>query len=612
VIKVLCGDVIDVLREYKNETFTACFCDPPYGLRFMGKGWDHGVPGVPYWAEVLRVLKPGAVLLAFGGTRTWHRLACAIEDAGFEIYDTLMWLYGSGFPKSHDISKAIDKAAGARREDSISGGHMAAAGRAHGLDEINHKASLLERKVPAIINKGALTRGTPATPDAVTWDGYGTALKPAWEPIVLARKPRTGTYAQMAVEHGTAALNIEGCRIGETVETWPASRSYAPGQIQPGGKGKTQATGPMPSGRWPANLLLDKEAAAMLDAQSGVSAGSKPIDRPAGFRRFSGQDYAGGKEYRADEGYTSPGYNDTGGASRFFQHCDWTEADMSCVLCGLPLAAKTGIISPSREVISCKNASANGAEAPIYPREKSSDFAHAVVLQSGQQDKEGSGGESNIPVNNAAKSSGDMQAITESTAQRNARLIAIEKSALAARYAASLCDSCATAIARALVQIRQGQDLALPANLAFISERKKRILNVSLAQYVENPESIDIIQIITNLKRSSGFVPSATPLFTQTREMANDPRPMRFAYHSKASRRERDAGLENVEPVEIGFTEFAARMENGEITKPGTNRPRHNSHPCLKPLALCEYLARLIMPPEIYRDEAKLLVPFCG
>ncbi|MFN3961645.1 MAG: DNA methyltransferase, partial [Fimbriimonadaceae bacterium] len=114
--QVLNGNCLDVMREMANASIDAVVTDPPYGLGFMGKEWDKGVPGVPFWAEALRIAKPGAHLLAFGGTRTYHRLACAIEDAGWEIRDCVMWVYGSGYPKSLDVSKAIDKAAGVERE----------------------------------------------------------------------------------------------------------------------------------------------------------------------------------------------------------------------------------------------------------------------------------------------------------------------------------------------------------------------------------------------------------------------------------------------------------------------------------------------------------------
>jgi hypothetical protein len=176
--------------------------DPPYGLSFMGKGWDHGVPGVEFWTEALRVAKPGAHLLAFGGTRTYHRLACAIEDAGWEIRDCVMWVYGSGFPKSHDVSKAIDKAAGAEREVVGPNPYNAnKGGRNHHSDKC--------------AQAGKMSNITaPATDDAPRWSGWGTALKPAWEPVIVARKPLCGTVAENVLTHGTGGINVDGCRVG--------------------------------------------------------------------------------------------------------------------------------------------------------------------------------------------------------------------------------------------------------------------------------------------------------------------------------------------------------------------------------------------------------------
>lgn len=172
------GDCLDEMPTLAASSADSCACDPPYGLSFMGKAWDHGVPGVPYWKQVFRVLKPGAHLVAFGGTRTYHRMACAIEDAGFEIRDCIQWLYGSGFPKSLDVSKAIDKAAGAERE-------------VVGVSP-NWRDSKRDREINGSMevrgeNAGLITEC--ATDASRQWSGYGTALKPACEPIVLARKP---------------------------------------------------------------------------------------------------------------------------------------------------------------------------------------------------------------------------------------------------------------------------------------------------------------------------------------------------------------------------------------------------------------------------------------
>ena len=157
------GDCREVMAGMDAESVDAVVTDPPYGLSFMGRDWDHGVPGEAFWREALRVAKPGAHLLAFGGTRTFHRLAVAIEDAGWEIRDTVMWVYGSGFPKSHDVSKAIDKAAGLLKPE---GQGFTVAGYSHKPDKLLHTAPSRGYIPPA-----------PATPEARQWHGWGTALK---------------------------------------------------------------------------------------------------------------------------------------------------------------------------------------------------------------------------------------------------------------------------------------------------------------------------------------------------------------------------------------------------------------------------------------------------
>lgn len=253
-LTLFCGDCLDVLPFLQTNSIDSCITDAPYELGFMGKSWDRS--GIAYnvevWRECLRVLKPGGHLLAFGGSRTYHRLACAIEDAGFEIRDQIQWIYGSGFPKSLDVSKAIDATQGAEREIV---GQVRRWGNAAGKGRGGQYANDYEPS-----NEGAERFDTvtaPATDAAKQWDGWGTALKPAHEPIVLARKPLIGTVAENVLRHGTGGLNVDACRIGTEVETWPISRSYAPGQMQPGHNGNTQATGAMPAGRWPANVIHD-------------------------------------------------------------------------------------------------------------------------------------------------------------------------------------------------------------------------------------------------------------------------------------------------------------------------------------------------------------------
>lgn len=234
------GDCLDVMKALPDVSVDSIVTDPPYGLGFMGKKWDIGVPAVDVFIECLRILKPGGHLLAFGGSRTYHRMAVAVEDAGFEIRDQVMWLYGSGFPKSQNVSKYIDKAAGAEREvlgtrtvsNDIRGGNL--------------------KKGSAIPLEVDIT--APATDAARQWDGWGTALKPGHEPIVVARKPLIGTVSANVLEHATGALNIDGCRVAtedSTRRTGSAEMGY-----RGGSRAGSYQTG-SEAGRWPANVIHD-------------------------------------------------------------------------------------------------------------------------------------------------------------------------------------------------------------------------------------------------------------------------------------------------------------------------------------------------------------------
>jgi len=310
------GDCRDVLATLPDASVDAVVTDPPYELAFMGKGWDSsGIAfDVAMWAEVLRVLKPGGHLLAFGGTRTFHRVTVAIEDAGFEVRDCMSWLYGSGFPKSLDVSKAIDKAAGAQRE--VVGTKVGMPG--YSLTDGNGDHRTYSQGLGNTGSGSAECAITaPATPDAERWNGWGTALKPAWEPIIVARKPLTGTVAANVLEHGTGALNIDGCRIA-TDDVLTGSGSPP---LRHGGENArpfhdnavARGVNQNPAGRWPANVVLDEEAAALLDAQSGVMT-STPGTTPAPGRSGG---ILGAASPRPDAGQPM-GYADTGGASRFF------------------------------------------------------------------------------------------------------------------------------------------------------------------------------------------------------------------------------------------------------------------------------------------------------
>ncbi|KKM90075.1 hypothetical protein LCGC14_1242260 [marine sediment metagenome] len=313
--QIICNDNILVIKSWFDNCIDSIITDPPYALEFMGKGWDKVLPSVEVWEECLRVAKPGAFMLCFGGTRTFHRLTCAIEDAGWQIRDCLMWLYGSGFPKSHNISKAIDKASGAKRKVVGSG----RSGKAE-----THKSSyqMSQQKDNTFGGKFDIT--APTSNLAKLWDGYGTGLKPAWEPIIVAMKPMDGNFAKNAEKYGVAGLNIDGGRIdfeeGGTAASNPKLRVEGGYKTETGdrifcqgvlGKKNTMVENVKKGGRWPANLILDEEAGAMLDEQSG--------ERPISGRKNAGvckNDMKGAAF--GDNTRGSIPYYDSGGASRFF------------------------------------------------------------------------------------------------------------------------------------------------------------------------------------------------------------------------------------------------------------------------------------------------------
>lgn len=361
--RLILGDCLDAMRAMEPCSVDAIVCDPPYGLKFMGKEWDapwrsgnvvadpsavggfqDGSGGNAYsrsrirlgrgsggesqafqswcesWAvEALRVLKPGGHLLAFGGTRTFHRLASGLEDAGFEIRDCLAWMYGSGFPKSLDVARAIDGKEGVEgewREEDHPGRSGARGPSEQALTggvkvgQLNHRSD----ENP----EGTRHVYEPATESAREWNGWGTALKPAFEPIVVARKPLIGTVASNVLEHGTGALNIDGCRVAfasdedEDEDESKSKNAHADFGTAPGGNevygdySMVERTNYDPPGRWPANVILDEQAADLLDAQTGESASR--IGNPRG--SASGEGW----------GMTATGaeYDDIGGASRFF------------------------------------------------------------------------------------------------------------------------------------------------------------------------------------------------------------------------------------------------------------------------------------------------------
>jgi site-specific DNA-methyltransferase (adenine-specific) len=300
-VNLLLGDCRNRLKELPDNSIDSIVTDPPYELGFMGKSWD--ASGVAYdvsvWRECLRVLKPGGHLLSFGGSRTYHRMACAIEDAGFQIRDQIMWVYGSGFPKSLNIGKALDKVAGAEREvigkirNNQPGGTSAFAEGGVGSYQ---RGDATERDIV----------GGPVTPEAKEWDGWGTALKPSHEPIVLARKPLVGTVANNVLTHGTGGINIDGCRVGDELMVNPSGSTNP--RIAMGNGWREDAQPTVANGRFPANFIHDGSDEVLQlfpDAKGGTWNTTK------GARHFNNDGEPTGYA-------TSKSDSSTGSAARFF------------------------------------------------------------------------------------------------------------------------------------------------------------------------------------------------------------------------------------------------------------------------------------------------------
>lgn len=311
------GDCLGVLKAMPDNSVDSVVTDPPYGLSFMGKRWDYDVPSVEIWAECLRVLKPGGHLLAFAGTRTQHRMAVRIEDAGFEIRDMIAWVYGSGFPKSLNVANAIHDAAigqpqGGAKPRSKNHGKFKS-----GCSSENETGRGFGAGPGQFMVEAGGKAERDLVTEAITWQGWGTALKPALEPITVARKPLVGPVAANVLAHGTGALNIDGCRVptdedlngGAYVKEGGRSESQSlhggTGMNQPGKTAGREFV--QPSGRWPANLIHD--------GSDEVVAGFPQSSAKNGVTQGEGK---GGIWSESTGKRAGPTHGDTGSAARFF------------------------------------------------------------------------------------------------------------------------------------------------------------------------------------------------------------------------------------------------------------------------------------------------------
>jgi DNA modification methylase len=536
------GDCLDVLKTLPTNSVDSVVCDPPYGLSFMGKKWDYDVPSVEIWAECLRVLKPGGHLLAFAGTRTQHRMAVRIEDAGFEIRDMIAWVYGSGFPKSHNVGKSIDREAGAQRE--VVG--KAAAG----------SAPLKRGHVNT--SGGGLSVGTerspeyditaPATEAARQWQGWGTALKPALEPITMARKPFASTVAANVLAHGTGALNIDGCRVWTDDGANRARPPRTANAILGGGRGTNlTASEHNDAGRWPANLIHDgseEVVAGFPVTKSGALTAAQQVKGGfAGTVNAYGTAATGGtNEYMASEG----------SAARFFMQCK-------------------GDYNDAWQDLNLPQENANTAEQSSSQQRQAAVSALVLAVSSALPEGLLCSGLSMAPFTSATAN--ELRLIAETATQTI--------QTIGSKF------------------WRESK----PARLS---------LSLNHASDAEIQRLTDTTTITVSRWKSDGSAEpvtfSITPMSLEVGGKACAPSMdgKRFIYCAKASKADRDEGLDGM-PVQARHT-----MSGGECIAEGRTAAKgkasaRNHHPTVKPTDLMAYLCRLVTPPG-----GVVLDPFMG
>ena len=528
------GNCLEVLRGMPDCSVDAVVTDPPYGLSFMGKKWDYDVPGVEVWAECLRVLKPGGHLLAFAGTRTQHRMAVRIEDAGFEIRDMIAWVYGSGFPKSLDVSKAIDKAAGAERNKVLVPTKPGNTRNDRGVTY----ASESHARVTDI--------SEPVTPEAQQWSGWGTALKPALEPITVARKPLAGTVAENVLAHGTGALNVDGCRV-EALDGRPLIESRAEKSTNAFGDGLngSRCAGITTEGRWPANLIHDgSDEVVGLFPQSKAP---KPYEY-AGKQEDDAEIYGKG----IGRGFHNSEYGDTGSAARFF-YC-------------------------ARQDVSTPEVGYNETW-----QDQNQNQSSALTV-----------GQSLSPL----KAVGDIVQKAVATWQSLEGILSNAQSEAFTSVTQSELKTIKEVVTATIASIGSG---FLPAQ-----QLEKPTPCGSLVKCAAMKEPTGITTITTSLCKSDGCAAVVTSSITQT-NLERGVAASRFNYCAKASKSDRDEGLEGFAKTSGGFVSNTSGQHMTRRDDGYQVAPRANTHPTVKPTELMRYLCRLVTPPG-----GVVLDPFMG
>jgi len=598
--KLMLGDNIKSLQKLPDNSIDSIVTDPPYGLSFMGKKWDYDVPSVEFWKEVLRVLKPGGHVLSFGGTRTYHRMVVNIEDAGFEIRDQIMWLYGSGFPKSHNIGKAVDKLQGNEREWVCESPYKAS-------DEAERRSA------------GASQNGRTTHPDITKgnseWEGWGTALKPANEPICVARKPLSEkSVAENVLRWGTGGINIDGCRVGTEGGTMKVDINKDSDTMFEGGRHNSGMVAELNEGRFPANIILEclcdevikgekgevkrsgsrdrtkhdynsvgnfgsKEGAApdnyndkgdihtnpmcpcrLMDEQSGVSDYSKKKDGKPGGKTFGG----GNKNYE---------YNDKGGASRYFQQIKGG-------------GTEDFFIYKENNIILWNIKSLTTQE---YNTEENIEASDAL-----KQARESICQKPELYGNNT-------------TAQYLMTTISITKMKTNSIMNLTILNAYTkTTIGNFTLMIDEKQSHLLTEenilNVQIVSNQNALVSSIKTNQEVLVP----IVSYVLEENLKSGETIIENTITNTTENIKSD----RFFYQAKVSKQERNMGLDEFEEQEMphGAQDKCGKCNKQFLAPKNSqcvceeperlNAKKKNTHPTIKPVALMAYLVRLVTPPN--------------
>lgn len=638
--EIIHGDCLNEMRMFCDNHFSGIVTDPPYGLQFMGKQWDQQVPGKEYWKEMLRICKPGSFLLAFGGTRTYHRLACAIEDAGWEIRDCLQWIYGSGFPKSLDVGKTIDKSKYTIDQFNKFGVWFDEQCRKDGITEkiineiTNRKCSnqffckSLQKEIPTQENWENIKHLLSDIPDWVNklikpayevhenfkkreiissslngiaggkkdgwgfekefditkpfsilsqaFSGYGTALKPAYEPIIMAMKPIDGTFAQNAEKWGQAGINIDGCRVA-TDDNRDRLGCGKKGEDGCYGNSKTYDSISHQKGRWPANVILDEESGKMLDEMSGnLKSGSGDKHNKTQKGGYHGNfGLMSGVEYKAD----------SGGASRFFFIAP---KDKSDIIYACELQEELSLYGKKTENEN------NNQNTDLYGNEPMGLFLPDTIsiIEMGTLSI------MIFPIFNASKP--ELIGTCTLESEKN-----INKSMILNIESVNIAENGECLIRFLNDQMEPIKAIAknVPSNAWLNGEMKIENTGTSIT---EKDERIPVTNTIKNTVKSIERKSTQKDV-SDTQNLRN-----RFFYCAKASSSERNAGLEGM-PLKNKGIDNGQKRDNtlkgpGNSRNPDKNTKMQNFHPTVKPLKLMEYLLKLIAPPK----DAIILDPFCG